>query len=149
MARKMRTRVKRFFRRYAEHLNGALERENDADLEAVVDAFAERFVEAGPEGVTGGKRGFKLRLTVPRGLEHYRALGATALRVERVEVTRLDKRHAMARVASDSRYRREDAVTRVRFTNIYFVQLQDGEPEIFAWITGDERKRLRKRGLAA
>ena len=35
----------------------------------------------------------------------------------------------------------------IPFTNIYFLQIRDGTPKIFAWITPDEEKALKEAGL--
>jgi hypothetical protein len=142
------TIIRRFFAAYAKRMNDALLPSPKVDTPGVIDSFADYFVEASPLGVNGGKNGVLLRLTIPRGFAFYRKIGATSMRVSSLRVTRLDPLHYLAKVGWDSRYLTQRGIKkRIRFTNIYFLQLQRGKPRIFAYITGDEQKVLKKYGL--
>ena len=51
----------------------------------------------------------------------------------------------MAKVGWDSRYTRKDGEeVRIDFVNTYFVRVEDEEPRIFGYVTGDERRRCSK-----
>ncbi|HSX60151.1 MAG TPA: hypothetical protein VLF18_08135 [Tahibacter sp.] len=141
------TRVHAFFDAYARRFNEAL-LGKPVDVRGVTDAFADYFVEASPAGVRGGRNGLLFRLRVPLGFRHYRKIGTTAMRIAKVTVTPLDDLHLMARVRWDSRYRRKDGVIeRIEFENLYFLQMCNGEPRIFAYVTGDEAALLREHGI--
>ncbi len=55
----------------------------------------------------------------------------------------------MAKVHRVSVYRKKGGgEEQIDFDNIYFVQTIGGVPRIFGYITGDEQKLLRERGLS-
>lgn len=142
------TRVRAFFDAYARRFNDALAGKA-VDTRGVTDAFADYFVEASPAGVRGGRNGLLFRLRIPFGFRHYRKLGTKAMRILKIEVTALDDLHLTARVHWDSRYVRKDgSPVHIEFDNLYFVQMQHGEPRIFAYVTGDEALLLKQHGLA-
>jgi hypothetical protein len=56
-----------------------------------------------------------------------------------------DDLHFVAKVGWDSRYTRKDGEeVRIDFVNTYFVRVEDEEPKIFGYVTGDERRRCSK-----
>jgi len=146
----MQRKLERFFHRYAERFQRALDDPGGVDSEGVAASFADYFSESGPEGVHGGKNGLKLKFMMKRGFARYRKIGTRSMKVARIRVTPLDDRHAIAKVAWDSRYRRrkDGAHVRIAFENLYFVRFLRGVPKIFAYIVGDERALLKKNGLA-
>jgi len=140
--------IRRFFTAYAKRMNDALKEDPAIDTAGVLRSFADYFVEASPAGVIGGKNGLRFRLMVPRGFRYYKRIGATAMLISSLTVTRLDPLHYLARVAWDSRYQtKQGRKMRIRFTNIYLLQVKGKQPKIFAYITGDEKKALRDHGL--
>lgn len=145
----MQRKVARFFRRYAERFQRSLDDSSHADTDGVVASFADYVVGSGPAGVHGGKNGLKFKFMIGRGFAYYRKIGTVSMKIAELEVTPLDKLHALAEVTWDSRYRRRKGGAKVRivFTNLYFVRLQRGAPKIFAYITGDEQALLKKHGL--
>ena len=136
--------VRTFFAAYAKRMNDALADPKSLDVAAMRAAFADYFVGANPNGVMGAKNGLLFRLILPRGVARYRKLGTLAMDIEKIEVTGLDDVHAMAKVDWRARYRTGQQIP---FTNIYFLQIRDREPKIFAWITPDEEKALKEAGL--
>jgi hypothetical protein len=142
--------LRRFFAAYAKRMNDALKPRPVIDTPGVVRSFADYFVEASPVGVFGGKNGLRFRLLIPRGFRHYKRIGATAMLVSSLRATRLDELHYLVHVGWDSRYlTKEGKRKRIRFTNIYLVQIKARRPRIFAYITGDEDKVLKQHGLIA
>jgi hypothetical protein len=144
-----RAAIQEFFTRYAARFNAYLQDEQ-LDVEEVTGAFAKCFVESSPVGVNCGQNDAGFRQVIPQGFEHYRSIGTTSMTITRLEVTSLDEYHVMAKVHWDSRYHPagRDEI-RIEFDNLYFLNLSSGEPKIFAYITGDEQKILREKGLIA
>ena len=140
--------IERFFAGYAARFNLALGDATVMDVEGTAAAFADCFVAANPQGVACGKNDRRFRTAIPQGWEFYRRIGMTSMEITSILVTPLDEIHAMARVSWDSRYRRGDGhEEQIEFDVIYLVQILDGTPKIFAYITGDEEKALREKGL--
>ena len=137
-----------FFAEYAARFNRSLQDPPVVDVDGVLASFADCFIEASPLGVNCGKNDEQFREVIPQGYAFYRSIGTTAMNVKGVDVTPLDELHAMARVHWESRYRRQDGgEERIEFDVIYFLQTLDGQPKVFAYITGDEQKVLREHGL--
>jgi hypothetical protein len=136
-----------FFSLYEQRINEALMNPPKIDIDATVGAFAEVFIESSPAGVITGKNDEEFRQMIPKGHEFYRSIGTTSMKISSLDVTRLDEFHWMSRVHWDSRYMKESVETRIEFDVIYFLRMQDLEPKIFAYITGDEQKVLKDHGL--
>ena len=140
--------IERFFAGYAARFNRALGDAPVMDVEGTAAAFADCFVAANPQGVACGKNDSRFRAAIPQGWEFYRRTGMKSMEITSILVTPLDNMHAMAKVRWDSRYRRGDGRDeQIEFDVIYLVQIRDGTPKIFAYITGDEEKALREKGL--
>lgn len=140
--------IETFFAEYAARFNHSLQDPPVVDVDGVLASFADCFIEASPLGVNCGKNDEQFREVIPQGYAFYRSIGTTAMNVKGVDVTPLDEFHAMARVHWESRYRRQDGgEERIEFDVIYFLQTLDGQPKVFAYITGDEQKVLREHGL--
>jgi hypothetical protein len=141
-------RVRAFFQRYAERFNRSLAGEK-VEARDVAESFARHFVGASPVGVNGGKNGLLFRWMIPRGFAHYRKIGTTEMKIAGLELERLDPLHALAKVHWDSRYTKKDGSNdRIEFDVTYLLHFEQGEPKIFAYITGDEEKLLREHGLS-
>ncbi len=70
------------------------------------------------------------------------------MRIAGLEISSLDAFHAMAKVHWDSRYVKKDGKSlQIEFDVIYLIQLHEGIPKIFGYITGDESKVLKEHGL--
>jgi hypothetical protein len=141
-------RVREFFERYAERFNRSLAGEK-VQAKEVAESFADHFVEASPAGVNGGKNGLLFRMMIPRGFAHYRKIGTTHMKVAALSLEPIDARHALAKVHWDSRYRKKDGSNdRIEFDVTYLLHFEEGEPKIFAYITGDEERILEEHGLS-
>jgi hypothetical protein len=140
--------IEAFFAAYAARFNAALADPPHDDVEGTAAAFARFFVEASPLGVNGGPNNEAFRAMIPQGNAFYRAIGTKSMAIRGLEIQPIDDLHAMVRVHWDSRYARPDgAEVAIPFDVVYFVQVLDGTPRIFAYITGDEQRVLREHGL--
>lgn len=144
----MRKKVESFFKRYAATYARALA-ERPGVEQAVLDAYADYFVESSPLGVHGAKNGIVFRLMVKRGFAHYRRIGVESMEVSALAITPLDPLHAMARVTWDSRTRRrrDGRIVRIVFTHHYFLTLAGRKARIFAYVATDEQAIMKKHGL--
>jgi hypothetical protein len=137
-----------FFTEYEARTNRALSATPDVDTEAIAQAFADCFIEASPNGINCGKNDEQFRAVIPQGFAFYRSIGTKSMRVDSLRITHLDDYHSMVKVYWDSRYTKKDGIEEaIEFNVIYFLQMIDTEPKIFAYITGDEQKAMQQRGL--
>jgi hypothetical protein len=142
------TIVRAFFQAYAKRTNEAIADPPKVDVAGVRGAFADYFVGADPNGVHGGRNGLLFRLMVRWGFRAYRRLGTTAIDLTGLEVTSLDDFHAMARVDWVAHYDgRRGGGKDIPFSNLYLLQIRDGEARIFAYVTPDEEAALKAHGL--
>jgi len=138
--------IKAFFTAYESRTNASLA--GHIDVEGTMQSFANCFVEASPKGIICGKNDEQFRASIPKGIEFYRSIGTTEMKILAMDITVLDDLHAMAEVYWEAVYNTKDGKEDViEFTVIYFVQGLNDQLKIFAYITGDEQKVLRERGL--
>jgi hypothetical protein len=140
--------IQEFFDAYAGRFNKALGDNFQDDIEGTTSAFADCFIEASPVGISCGKNDENFRAQIPKGNAYYRSIGTQSMNVKSIDVTPLDDYHAQAKVYWQSRYQKKDGsnVT-IDFEVIYMLQILNGPPKIFAYITGDEQKVLQEHGL--
>lgn len=139
--------IEQFFANYEKLFNDALN--GSVDIKKLTSLFASDFVGASPKGVHGGKNGWFFRMMIPRGYAFYRKIGTKSMKITKpLEITQLDDFHFMVKVHWDSRYAKKDGQEeKIEFDNIYFLQILKDEPKIFAYVTGDEQKVLKERGI--
>lgn len=136
-----------FFRAYEKRFNDFLSG-RELDIEGTVNSFATFFVEASPVGIQGGANDENFRPSVERGYAFYKSIGTKSIRITGSDITLLDDFHAMARIHWRSVNEKKDkSEIAIDFEVIYFVQTINSESKIFAYITGDEQKVLKERGL--
>ncbi|HYG17783.1 MAG TPA: hypothetical protein VD816_02600 [Ohtaekwangia sp.] len=135
-----------FFTAYAKRFNDFLLTE-ELDVDGTVNSFAGFFVEANPSGVVGGNNDDKFRSAIADGYRFYRKIGAQSMTITGREITLLNELHAMARIQWRASYEKEDRRIDIDFEVIYFMQVREDQPKIFAYITGDEQKVLQEHGL--
>jgi hypothetical protein len=141
-------RIEEFFERYEARLSGALAETPEVNVEATAAAFTACFIEANPNGVLCGQNDDMFRAQIPKGFEFYRNIGTQSMKILSLDVTPLDHFHSMAKVHWEARYLKKGGSRDViDFDVIYFLQTLGEDPKIFAYITGDEQKILRERGL--
>lgn len=70
------------------------------------------------------------------------------MRVRSLRVSTIDALHGMAHVEWSATYLRKDGTNvTIDFAVHYLVQMQDGAPKVFGWISGDEQALLRQHGI--
>jgi hypothetical protein len=141
-------KIKEFFSEYEARFNRSLQEPPVVDVNGVVESFAPYFVEASPAGVHGGKNGWLFKMMIPRGFAYYKKIGTKSMKIISLDITQLDDYHAMAKVHWNSRYLNKDGKeVQIEFDNLYFLQVLGDNAKIFAYVTGDEQKILKERGL--
>jgi len=150
MTEEIEAKARALFEAYSRLSNVALRDPTGADIDALADAFAGYFVGANPKGVMGGAKDDTFAAIMRRGFENYRAMGGTRFEIVSLETEVLDGFNVMARADWEFDYVRpgDGATGTIAFRNIYFVNLAEGEPRIFAWITPDEAQAMKDHGLA-
>jgi hypothetical protein len=118
------------------------------NVEATAAAFADCVLAANPVGVNCGRNDEEFRKQIPKGFEFYRSIGTKSMTIKSLTTTSLDDYHSMIKVHWEAFYWKLDGhEDLIDFDVIYLVQMIDETPKIFAYITGDEQKVLRERGL--
>ena len=139
--------INNFFDRYAARFTNAITI-GEVDVERTAEAFANCFIEASPVGITCGKNKRKFRAAIPKGYEFYKSIGMTSMVILNKEITLLDNLHAMVKIHWKSSFiKKDNSPVDIEFAVIYFLQEQEGEYKIFAYITGDEQAALKEHGL--
>lgn len=139
-------KVEKFFAEYEQRFRKGLSW--SVDVEATASAFAACFIEASPSGVICGQNNDEFRKAIPQGMDFYRGIGMKSMKITSLEVITIDKFHVMAKVHWDSHYTKKDGHEEtIDFDVCYLLQTLNGKVEIFAYITGNEQKILRERGL--
>ncbi|WP_447920171.1 nuclear transport factor 2 family protein [Achromobacter aegrifaciens] len=142
----MESTVKELFERYERFFNQSLH--GDLDGEEMASLYASDFIAASPAGVMAGKNDDQLIQAMTQGYARYRAMGTKEMRVRDVRLSPMDELHCVAHVAWTAVYGREGQPdTNIDFDVHYFVQLLDGVPKVFGWVSGDEQALLRKHGI--
>jgi hypothetical protein len=138
--------VRTFFERYALFFNRSLG--GDFDAAEVEALYAPAFIAASPAGVMTGENDDQLKQTMIQGYAHYRAIGTKEMRIRQVRLSAIDALHCVAHVAWTGIYARPDQPdAEIDFDVHYFVQMLDGEPKVFGWVSGDENALLRQHGI--
>lgn len=136
-----------FFEAYALRFNRSLAGK-DSDIEGTVNAYADSFVEASPTGINSARNDEHFKEAIPKAYEFYKSIGTKSMKIVSKEITVLDEYHSMVKIHWKATYTRKDGQEEViLFDVIYILQHNENTPKIFAYITGDERRTLSKRGL--
>ncbi len=142
----METEVRNLFERYARCFNQALA--GDVDMNEVTSLYAPEFIGAAPAGVKAGKNDDSFKQTLVQGYARYRAIGTKAMRIREVRLSPIDDRHCLAHVGWTATYARKDRPdVDIDFDVHYFVQIPNGAPKVFGWVSGDEAALLRQHGI--
>ncbi len=142
----MQAGIRSFFERYERLFNRALG--DDADMDEVADLYAPAFIAATPAGVASGSNDDHFRQAMTEGYARYRAIGTKAMRLRDIRLSPIDDRHCLAHVAWTATYQRKDRPDiSIDFDVHYLVQVLDGAPKVFGWVSGDEQALLEKHGI--
>ncbi|MFT3690061.1 nuclear transport factor 2 family protein [Paenirhodobacter sp.] len=142
----MENKVRALFQRYEGFFNRALH--GDVDLEELASLYSAEFVGAGPAGVRTGKNDDQFRGAMAQGYDHYRAVGTKEMRIRNIRLSAIDELHCVAHVAWVGTYiRKERPDATIAFDVHYLVQMLNGEPRVFGWVSGDEQALLKRHGI--
>ena len=142
----METSVRSLFERYERLFNQAIG--GNADIEEVASLYASEFIGAAPAGVRGGKNDDEFKDVMAKGYEHYRAIGTKGMQFRDITLSPIDDLHCVAHVAWTATYARKDRTdVAIDFDVHYFVQVLNGEPKVFGWVSGDEQALLKEHGI--
>ena len=142
----METEVRKFFDRYESVFNRSLA--GACDMDEVASLYASEFIAASPAGVMAGKNDDQLKQVMAQGYERYRAMGTRQMRIRGVRVSPIDERHCVAHVAWTATYsRRNQPDLAIDFDVHYLVQIREGSPKVFGWVSGDEQALLKQHGI--
>lgn len=138
--------IRAFFARYERLFAQALA--GEADMEELAALYAPEFIAASPAGVNAGRNDDQLRQAMAQGYAHYRTIGTKAMTIRAIRLSPMDALHCLAHVGWRAVYDRGEApdVT-IDFEVHYLVQILDGTPRVFGWVTGDEEALLKQRGI--
>lgn len=138
--------VRQLFERYERLFNQALH--GQADLEALAALYAPEMIGAAPAGVRTASNDGQFKAALAQGYAQYRAIGTQEMHVRSLRVSKIDALHGMAQVEWSATYLRKDGTNvTIDFAVHYLVQMQDGAPKVFGWISGDEQALLRQHGI--
>lgn len=139
-------KIDAFFNVYEQRFTDGLR--GKVDIEGTTAAFASSFVEASPVGVHCAQNDKTFKEAIPKGYEFYKKIGTQSMKIGSKEITRLDEFHLLCKVHWQSSYHTTDkkAVV-IDFDVFYFLQHLNNELKIFAYVTGDEQKVLKEKGL--
>lgn len=142
----MKTAVRKLFERYERLFNRSLG--GEVDLDETASLYASGFIGASPAGIMTGKNDDQFKQVMKQGYVHYRAIGTKGMRIRDVRLSSIDELHCVAHVAWTATYAGKDRPdTAIDFDVHYLVQVLDGEPKVFGWVSGDEQALLRKHGI--
>lgn|GEM_PF-429844 len=139
-------KIDAFFHDYAERFNNALEGK-ETDIEGAVHAFSDCFIESSPLGVICAKNDDSLKQKLSEGFEFYKKIGTTCMVITAKDVTVLDDCHVMVKVHWKANYEKGAEGQMIEFSVFYFLNAVEEDLKIFAYITGDEQKLLKERGI--
>lgn len=135
-----------FFESYANLYNRALAGENV--FAELAGRFSPQFIAAGPDGVQTGKQGAAFRRQLEKAYRFYRQIGTKKMTAKRVETTKIDERHSVAKVHYCADYEKPDgSPLKLEFEVTYFMDISTVKPKIFGFVAGDEMGLYRQHGL--
>ena len=138
-------KIKAFFNEYAQRFKDALEGKDKE--EETAGAFAEYFMESSPVGIFCGKNDAEFKKKIPGGNKHYRDIGTKEMIINNIEISKLDDIHYMSKVYWHSVYRKNSSDINIDFSVIYLLQEKDDKLKIFCYLTGDEQKLMKEKGV--
>lgn len=135
-----------FLSEYETEFNMAFH--GDPDIETTARLFAEHFVEVNAEGIISRKNDDDFRKYITEKYAFYKDIGLKEMRIVSRDISMLNDMHGMDKVKWRATYEtKEGKREELEFEVIYLVQVINGDPRIFAYITGDENRALKEKGL--
>lgn len=120
----------------------------DPDIETTANLFADSFIEASASGVKCRKNDNEFRKYLAEKYSFYKSVGLKEMRIVSRDISMLNDLHGMDKVKWRAVYETKEGINHeLEFEVIYLVQIKNGDPRIFAYITGDENRALREKGL--
>lgn len=144
---KKKKQIEEFFSAYQSHFNRGLASDDSDVSKKITSFFAPCFVESGPSGVICGKNDTQFLERIGEGFAFYKSIGSTGMNIISKDITLIDEFHALARIYWRYSYSKDNLPGTIDFNTTYVVSLLEGEVKIFAYMTGDEHKALREKGL--
>lgn len=140
--------IEKFFHAYERNFNDSLAGNIHAD--ATANSFADCFIAVSPTGVSCGKADDTFASVIEQGYQYYTSCGVKAMNISGQTISSLDEFHFVNKVQWKCHYDLDEARKgTIDFEVIYFLRLTDQQVRIFGFITGDEQKAFRERGLIA
>jgi len=134
--------INKFFEDYDARFNDALSGK-PVDIDGTLNSFAESFIEASPVGIIVGNNDAQFRKAIPQGYEFYKSIGTKSMKIISKQIIPLDELHFLVKTHWLAKYETQE----IAFDIFYFLQKREEEFKIFAYVTGDEKKVLKERGL--
>lgn len=138
--------INAFFDEYENRFNRSLQGET-TDLKAAAGSFTECFMESSPLGVICGKNDKDFEKKMEQGYAFYKSIGTTGMYITNRQMQVLDDFHTMCKVSWKYKAEKEGKQVDIDFMVIYLLQTMNDTVKIFAYITGDEQKALKDKGL--
>ena len=146
---KKKKQVEEFFTSYESHFNEGLANDSSDINDKISASFAPCFVESSPLGVICGKNDSQFLEKIGQGFSFYKNIGSQGMNIISKDITLLDDYHALAKIYWRYTYQKDNTPGTIDFNAFYLVNIFDGEVKIFAYMTGDELKALKEKGLIA
>lgn len=139
--------IEEFFASYETHFNNAISGRR-AEIPTILrESFADCFVESSPLGINCGKNDGEFLNKIKQGFEFYRNIGSKGMKIRSKKIDFLDEFHALVKVQWRYSYLKENISGAIDFDVLYLLRTINDNVKIFAYISGDEQKALRERGL--
>jgi hypothetical protein len=139
-------KIDQFFYQYQLKFNQGLH--GVPDIQATVNSFSGCFIEAGPRSLNCGKNDTKFETAIGQGYAYYRNIGLESMHIIARNSMILDEFHTMAKIHWRADYKKKDSSkVEIEFDVIYLLQHKGNGHKIFAYITGDEQKALKEKGV--
>jgi hypothetical protein len=137
-----------FLSEYETEFNMAFH--GNPDIETTAKLFTESFAEANSSGITCRRNDYEFRKYIAEKYAFYKNIGLKEMRIVSRDISMLNDIHGMDKVKWKAIYEtKQGKREELEFEVIYLVQVINGDPRIFAYITGDENRALKEKGLIA
>lgn len=91
--------------------------------------------------------GWFFGLVLKRNFAFYRKIGTRRMSVRNLEVSPIDEKHDMVKVHYRADYLKDGREIRIDFDVTYLLEKRGAQPQIFAFVSGDEMQAYKDAGL--